>query len=885
MPLAAGTRLGPYQILALIGAGGMGEVYKAHDSRLRRTVAIKTLRSQARDNPERRERFEREARTVAALEHPHICVLHDVGRQEGIDFFVTEYLEGETLADRLKRGPLPLNEVFAYGIEITDALDKAHRHRVIHRDLKPANIMLTKSGVKLLDFGLAKLKSPESVTADGLTGTASITAPGVILGTLPYMAPEQLAGQEADARSDLFALGVVLYEMISGKRAFEAESPAGVVASILDRDPPSLDSATANPSAELAWVVSTCLKKNPDERWQSAADVLLVLRGIRVRFEAGTATEHPRGKRSRLPVVALAILVGVLAIALVVLLPVWQKATQPSLPIVRFSIQPPEGTEFGSPLETGGAGVPSLAPDGSNVAFVALSHSDGQRRLWVAPLSSLGSQVLPGTEGAFGAFWSPDSSSLAFFAQGKLKRVSLRGDVHILADAGGGAGGSWNRDGTILFATGIIGEGGGLSRVSALGGPVVSATSLDNQLGETNHLWPQFLPDGKHFVYTAFGSRGSGVYTGSLDSSERSRLVSFSEGRHYSAARYTSQGYLLFTEDQTLVAVRMDAQRLTTIGDPLPVANDIALTSPKEAAFSLSDNGILSYRIGNSIDESELVWISRDGVRGERVGPRGSYLALSLSSDDSSAAIDSIDTNGQRDIWLMDLQRGTLTRFTNDGASMLPIWGPSGKDILFGNARAGPRSLHTKSFSGGEDRVLVSSQVSLAPMDWSRDGQFIIYQAMETKTKRDVWALRLESGAQPQPILQSVFNEGQGKLSPSGRWLAYFSDESGRYEIYLCSFPDARNKQVVATGYAPTWSPDGSELFYVDPSRDLMSVSVVEQPKLTISRPKMLFNAGDVRSYDVSRDGRRFLALVRSGPAKIATPITIVVNWSTGLTK
>jgi Tol biopolymer transport system component len=474
---------------------------------------------------------------------------------------------------------------------------------------------------------------------------------------------------------------------------------------------------------------------------------------------------------------------------------------------------------------------------------------------------------------------------VAYFAQGKLKRASLRGDVYVLADSGGGAGGAWNRDGTILFATGTLGEGGGLSRVSALGGPIISATTLDNQLGETSHLCPQFLPDGKHFVYTAFGSRGSGVYVGLLNSSERRRLVSFSEGRHYSAARYTPQGYLLFTEDQTLMAQRMDAQRLTTIGDPLPVANDIALSSPKEAAFSLSDNGVLSYRIGTSIPESQIMWIGRDGARSEPVGPRGNYGDVSLSPDESLVAVDRMNPNGQRDIWLMDLQRGTQARLTDDGASMRPIWAPNGKDILFGNARPGPRSLHTESSSGGEERVLVSSKVSLTPMDWSRDGQFIIYQSMETRTKRDVWVLPHESGKKPKPVLHSVFNESQARLSPNSRWLAYYSDESGTYDLYLCSFPDARNKQMIATGAGPRWSGDGSELFYLSPGGDLMSVSVVEQPKLIIGRPEPLFHAGDVVSYDASRDGRRFLVSVRSGRAPTQTPITIVVNWTAGLTK
>ncbi len=877
MAILPGRRLGPYEILSAIGAGGMGEVYKARDTRLDRTVAIKVLPAHLADRPELRERFEREAKTIASLNHPHICTLYDTGHQDEIDFLVMEYIEGETLAQRLLKGSLPVEMVLQYAIEISDALDKAHRKGVTHRDLKPGNIMLTKTGTKLLDFGLAKLRQ-DTVAATPLsqapTANDALTAQGTILGTLQYMAPEQLEAKEADARTDIFAFGVVVYEMATGKKAFAGKSQASVISAIMSSDPQPISSLQPMTPPALDRVVKRCLAKEPDERWQSGADLTNELKWI---AEQGPQAEMPAPGIARRKVrekvtwslMATALVVAVLALAIF-----YFRKTPVEVRPVRFTISPPEKESF--PVLGNTPNLLSVSPDGSKVAFVAVD-SGGHSMIWICDLDSHIAQPLAGTDNGNAPFWSPDSRFIAFSADGALKKVAVAGGPpQTLTAVPGSSMGTWNRDGVILFGT--FG-GSGILRVSSAGGSATPVTTLDASRQQDFHVWPDFLPDGRHFLYLAHSTDigKSAIYIGSIDSKEMKLLLNAN-----SSILYSPPGYLLFVRAGTLLAQPFDGDRLELKGDAFPIAEGVQFNRVNgRAAVAVSENGVLAYRVVPTNAQIKLVWVDRKGAEQPLPAPPHAYRNPRLSPDGQRVAV-TIDELGSQE-WLLNIGRGTLTRLTFDGSyNGGTAWTPDGKRIAFGTDRAGARNLFWQlaDGSGGVERLTTSDRTQVAS-SWSPDGQTLAYEESAPGTGFDIWVFRL-SDHKAQPFLQTRFNEIAPRFSPDGRWLAYASDESGRYEIYVQPYPGPGGKWQISTdgGTEPVWTRNG-ELFYRNGDK-MMAVETNTKSTFSADKPKVLFEGQyatyqSLPAYDVTPDGQRFL-LTKTGEQG-AGEITVVVNW------
>ncbi len=896
MAILPSRRLGPYEILSAIGAGGMGEVYRARDTRLDRIVAIKVLPAHLAGRAELRERFDREAKTIASLNHPHICTLYDTGHQDEIDFLVMEYIEGETLAQRLVKGSLPIQQVLQYAIEISDALDKAHRKGVTHRDLKPGNIMLTKSGTKLLDFGLAKLTqeaAPAISDSQLPTLKSAITGEGTILGTLQYMAPEQVEAKEVDARTDIFAFGAVVYEMATGKRAFEGKTSASVMAKILEAEPPSMALLQPMTPPALDRVVKKCLAKEPEKRWQAASDVCDELKWIAESgSQAGLPAPVAASRKSplgnaRLPwILASVFFLAVLALGYFVYS---RPASQPAR-AVRFYVFPPDKWSLaGTGQVTTGASAPvAISPDGQRVAFVAAS-ADGKTLLWVRPLDALTAQDLAGTEGATSPFWSPDSRSLGFFAGGKLKKIDVSGGPPItLCDAPDNRGGTWNRDGVIVFAPTNISA---LQKVSASGGVPSAATVLGQ--GELGNIRPSFLPDGRHFLYSTIAPRsGSGgpIYLGSLDSAERKLLFNATSAN----ALYT-QGYLIFLRETTLIAQPFDARSLALTGDAFPIADQIRISGSTQpyAYFSASENGALAYQTSTEAGGTQLLWFDRTGKQIGALGDSAAYTDLELSPDGKRASISIPDEGKGRNIWIYDLVRGLRTRFTFDPSDQFTsIWSPDGSRIVFNSRRKGSLDLYQKAASGaGSEEVLLEDNLDKFPTSWSPDGRFILYVSVGPSKGNDLLVLPLTGDRKPFPILQTQFSEPEGRISPDGRWVVYLSNESGRNEVYVAPFPGPGGKWQISTagGYFPRWRHDGSEIFYLTPDRRLVAASVNGKgPGFEVGAVKPLFATHIAFAagyqYDVSADGQRFL--IDAAPEQAASPpITIVLDWAAGLKK
>jgi serine/threonine protein kinase len=882
MAILPGKRLGPYEILSAIGAGGMGEVYRARDTRLDRIVAIKVLPAHLADRSELRERFEREARTIASLNHPHICVLHDIGRQDGTDFLVMEYLEGETLAARLLKGPLPLEHVLQYAIEISDALDKAHRKGVTHRDLKPGNIMLTKSSSKLLDFGLAKLRqdvAPATPLSKLPTAQDNLTAKGTILGTLQYIAPEQLEGKEVDARTDIFAFGAVVYEMATGKKCFEGKSQASVISAIMSSDPPSMSSLQPMTPPALDRVVKKCLGKDPENRWQSARDVTDELEWI---VEGGAAaTPAPTAERRLQNRFAWAVAaVALLAAALIAVIHFREAA--PEARTTRLSVLLPEKFNLSSP--------PEISPDARYLAFAG-QDATGQTVLWIRPLDSPAAQALPGTSGATQPFWSPNSRSLGFFADGKLKKIDIAGGPPLsLCDTQFPFGGTWSKDGVILFGQ-ITGT---LMRVSAAGGSATPQTVPSPSIAGGYNHWPWFLPDGNHFLYLSTVVTTNTIYLGSLDSHETRRLFLASGN-----VEYIPPGYLLFTRDRILMAQGFDVKKLQLVGDEFPVAEQLRERPNLESSFSASPNGVLAYVTGSS-SPNHFVWLDRAGREARAPsGPvqAGSSQHFSLSPDENRVAIDQTGGGETSDIWMLELTRGNISRFTFEPSNLNSAWSPDGNRLAFLSSRAGTAAIYQKAASGAaKDELLTTvSGVNSGPTDWSPDGRFLLYEQSGEKTGFDLWLLPLFGDRKPMPFLQTQFDEGQGRFSPDGHWVAYASTESGRPEVYVQTFPASGGKWQISNGggMLPLWRRDGKELFYVVPAVGrLMSVEVKTSPQFEASAPKFLFQAPFALThqmdagnhYAVSTDGQRFL-LNLPMQENASSPITVVLNWTAGLKK
>jgi eukaryotic-like serine/threonine-protein kinase len=832
----------------------MGEVYKARDTRLDRVVAVKVSKT------EFNERFEREARAIAMLNHPHICQLYDVGP----NYLVMEYVEGAPL-----KGPLPLDQALKYAAEICDALDAAHKKNITHRDLKPANILVTKSAVKLLDFGLAKLGT--SLNADEGTMTLALTGKGEILGTFQYMSPEQINGQEAGPQSDIFSFGLVLYEMLTGKRAFDGSTPASVIAAILERPAPSV--ADVAPPA-LDRVLERCLEKDPEQRWQSARDLKAELEWIGNAPQPGNIAPSPW----RLGWISAA----VLGLALIVVGVLFWRAAGPGKPprVLKMSILPPEKSAL---LDD----IPAVSPDGQRVAFIA--RLGGNISLWVRDLSSLDALSLPGTEGASLPFWSPDSRFLGFFANGKLKKTEAAGGpVQTLCDAPIGRGGTWNRNDVIVFAPELL---GGLFRVPAAGGTPVPVTSVNTQ--EPGHRFPWFLPDGRHFLYTAYAQSREKytAYVADLESKTRRPLIPAA-----SNVVYAWPGYLLYLRELTLMAQPFDASKLQTTGDAVPVAEQVGYTAiDLRAYFSTSENGVLvsHSRVASSTSgNSQLTWFERSGKMSGTVGPPGELFGASISPNGNSVATTRGDPQtGIFDIWLYDLVRGTNSRFTSNPYNVYPVWSPDSSHIAFFSSPGPITAVYQRATNGaGQDEILDSARVKI-PVDWSKDGRYIVEQSLaDTKTGSDIWVLPLFGDKKPIPYLQTAANEAAAKLSPNGQWLAYQSDESKRNEIYVTTFPQPGGKWQVSTngGSYPVWSRDGKELYYVSSDEKMMAVELKAGQTFDAAVPKPLFGVrtdltlfGD--GYDVGKDGR-FLIPV-SVEQRGTTPITVVVNWPGALKK
>jgi serine/threonine protein kinase/Tol biopolymer transport system component len=890
MTLSAGSRLGPYEIVSALGAGGMGEVYRARDTRLERTVAIKVLPEHLSASPESRQRFEREARTISRLSHPHICALYDIGRHDDIEYLVMEYLEGQTLADRLAKGRLTLEQTLTCGMEIADALDKAHRQGIVHRDLKPGNAMLTRSGVKLLDFGLAKAMEPATPTA-GLTALPTreaLTQEGTILGTTQYMSPEQLEGKDADARTDIFALGATLYEMATGKKAFTGSTQASLISAILRDDPPPISQIQPMSPPALDRVVKTCLAKDPEDRWQSAADIRRELQWIAEGSAAGVAAPlrvaSKRRNRERLAWTAFA-----LATAAALALGSLELRRAPeSGPVFRTSILPPEKTQFsfqGSP--------PALSPDGRRIAFQA-GPPNARGQLWVRSFEAPDAQPLPGTEGGSCPFWSPDSRFLGFFADGKLKRIDVTGGTpQMLADAPGRGGGTWGREGVILFTT-----NGPLHRVPESGGASSPVTRLDEERGEFAHFWPVFLPDGRHFLYLRFfgrsGSRSEpyGLYLGSLDSKDEKELSYVGSNVAYApAADGSSTGYLLYVQARVLVARPFDSRRLEFTGEAFPVAEQVRLFGAgRDAVFSVSANGVLVFQSGGEVEPSELSWFDRSGKRLESLGIPGDYNHPRISHDGRRVVFVVRDTqSADTDLWLYEFARHAKTRFTfGPAVNIFPVWSPDDSRIVFASNRQGPHALYQRLTSGaGEDELVLGSRTTYRwPTDWSPDGHIAFQSRDMPKFSVDVGFVSA-ADRKATILLGTLFDEWSPQFSPDGRWLAYASKESGEFEIYVQPFPGLGQKWQVSTGGGnfPRWRRDGKEIFFIKfPEKTLMVAEVKPGSTFAVGAPKALFQTQIKRSdfgtqYDVSPDGSRFLisTLVDEG---ITEALTVVQNWT-----
>jgi eukaryotic-like serine/threonine-protein kinase len=880
MALNGGTKLGPYEILSKLGAGGMGEVYRARDTRLERTVAIKVLPSHLSSDPDLKQRLEREARAISGLNHPHICTLYDIGSQDGVDFLIMEYLEGETISDRLIRGPLPVEQVLKVGTEIAEALEKAHRQGIVHRDLKPGNIMLTKLGVKLMDFGLAKPMptlnlaaaaskaplTPSSPTTPfaNLTAKASpLTAAGTIVGTFQYMAPEQLEGKEADARCDIFAVGAVLYEMTTGRPAFEGKSQFSVLAAIMERDPEPIGALQPSSPPALERVIRACLAKDPEGRIQSAHDLKLQLQLVD-EFVEPSATPSAAGRRVPLKAVAAALLV----IAALVIW--WMRRQQPPLPeapLVQLSIALPADISL-SPLSG-----PVISPDASTVALIARAQ-DGPDSLYLRRLDSPTIRRVEGTEMATYPFWSPDSASLGFFTGTQLKRVEVAtGVVQVVAEVADGRGGAWSRDGVIIFCPRASAP---LFRVSASGGKPQPLTELN---GNQGHRWPSFLADGRHFVYTAQpGMASGGIFLASLEDPR---------GRQLSSDVINAQvvnDYLVFARATTLVAAKLDVKAGKLGPESTLVAERVRTLPDREfAEFSVAGNGALAYAPGDS-NNMQLAWFDRKGHLLEHTNVSDIRGELDLSPDGRRLLTDYTSPDGSGSVEVIDLQRGSpIARALKPAESA--VWSPTGESAVLSET-----DLVRKWMDGSErEEVVVKSQESLYADDWSKDGRWLLFERVYKQTNFDLMILDMATKGEPQPYLQTTANEAHGRISPDSRLLAYVSDESGRAEVYVQSFPKTGGgKWQISTqgGDQPYWRRDGNELYYIAPDLALMSVPIRRGNSFDPGVPVKLFQTrsiisgitGTRNTFVAAPDGNRFLIQYLPEQAG-GTSIGVVLNW------
>ena len=896
MALAPGTRLGPYTISAPLGAGGMGEVYKARDPKLNRAIAIKILPEHLAADTERRLRFELEAQNLAALNHPSIVTIHSVEQADGILFLTMECVAGKPLSDLIAKGGLPFDQLLRIALPLADAVSAAHLKGITHRDLKPANVMVTEDGrVKVLDFGLAKLVelAPAETLATGLP-TAAPSGDGRIVGTVAYMSPEQAEGKRIDARSDIFSLGVLLYEMATGERPFTGETPVSTITSILRDTPRTITDLNRALPRDLALIVRRCLAKDPDQRTQSAKDLRNQLEDLRRTLDSGELSAPGAIAGMPTPTNAAAITRrervawSIAAIALVAVLAgsVWAlRRPVPALPLVRFEVSTPASSD---PTSF------ALSPDGGELVFAAAT--DGASLLWVRRLDETTARPLAGTEGALHPFWKPDGRSIGFFADGKLKVIDVAGgSPRELANASGGRGGAWNNDDVILFTPGnaLATPDSVLMRIPATGGTPTPVTSLT--AGAGSHRWPQFLPDGRRFIFlSAFGPPDrNGVFLGSLDGREPIRLAATD-----SPALFAPPDTLLVVRQGVLRAVRFDPERGTISGDGVPVTDAIGTdVGIGRSAFSVAGTAALAYRATGGTERRQLAWVDRTGAKRVLLG----------EPDDTSMASPRLDPTGRRvavprfeggnrDVWVMDLVRGDRTRLTSDLAGDAnPVWSADGRSVIFQSVRD-PVSIFVIPASGLGDPRLVLRDAGI-PLSASSDGRFLLYQRQDPKTGVDLWVLPLGDEGKPSPLAQMTYDERGGEFSPDGRWIVYESNESGRFEIYLRSFPTGDSKWTISTGGGtqPRWRRDSREIYYVAQDARMMAVSLtVSTDGKTVERsaPVALFPtrlasgagfAPGEQQYAVAPDGRFLLNTVVDEAS--ASPITVVLNWTAALRK
>ena len=856
-------------------------MYRARDTRLGRDVAVKVLPANLSSDSSLRQRLEREARAVSKLSHPHICTLHDVGHQDGVDFLVMELVEGETLEHRLTRGPLPPEQAIRFAAQIADALAKAHKLGIVHRDLKPSNVMLTKTGAKLMDFGLAKEFGPVSLAAaltEMTAEQAKLTVEGTIVGTFQYMAPEQLEGKEADARTDIFALGEVIYEMATGQPAFAGKSRASLIAAILSSEPQPMAALQPMTPPALERVVKKCLAKDPDERWQSASDLASELNWIAA---GGSQTQETgrvpagRGRFER----ASWLLAATFFLLLMAAGAAWWAASNRRPHAMYFHISVPFA-----------ANDLALSPDGRILALIAYSAQANNYALWTYEVGGRQTISLNGTQGASYPFWSPDGKSIGFFADGKLKKVDVAGgQIQVLCDAPNGRGGAWNRDGVIVFTP----DGyGGLFRVSSWGGLPVEMTQPDPARFESSHRWPVFLPDAKHFLYLAVNFSGklenNALFLGSLDSKEKRSLVSTSAN-----AAYAEPGFLVYLRDKTLVAQRFDPRRFLLSGEPHTLSDEVLyFPTVDRAVFSVSSAEVLVTQTGRGASISQLTWFDRSGKPGGAVGVPGSYDNLRLSLDGRRIAAGQTDPDGRKtDIWINEPARNTTTRLTfGPSAHQTPIWSPDGRQIMFSLNSSLNTQLYLKNAdgSGSEEEVADLGAVLVNPWDWSRDAKYVL-----VRKANELWYLSWPERV-AKPLLQAKWTVRNAQFSPDGRWMAYASNETGRMEIYVSPFPSGSGKWQVSTGGGeePRWRQDGKELFYLSPEGKMMAAEVKTGASFEAGSPVALFqthrrqpiSALDFFSYDVSGDGQRFLIATKVDEAN-AAPLSVLLNWASEMEK
>lgn len=874
MAITSGTKFGPYEILAPLGAGGMGEVYRARDTRLDRDVAIKVLSGHFVSTPSLKERFEREARTISQLSHPNICRLYDVGSQDGSDYLVMECLEGETLADRLNRAPLTVEEVLRYGAQVADALDKAHQQGVIHRDLKPGNIMLTKAGAKVLDFGLAKQAQATSASASVLTAMTAgkpLTVEGTIVGTYQYMAPEQIEGSEADTRSDIFALGCVLYEMATGKRAFAGKTQASVIASILATEPAPLSRVAPMTPPALERLVRSCMAKEREDRIQSAHDVKLQLDWI---AEAGSQAGIPapvvaRRRVSQRLAWAIAALAAAAAIAFAIGFIL--RAPVAAHPL-RVSILPPDQHSF-DPMSI------ALSPDGTKLAFVA-TLAGATPQLWVRPLDSTAAQPLAGTDDASFPFWSPDSRSLGFFAQGKLRIIDASGGaVQTLADAPQPRGAAWGADGTILFTPSPTSA---LLRIPAAGGTpsqAVGQEKADSFALAGSPRWPAFLPDGRHFIFFRFASDSRGgprgnIHLGALDSQQDTILVATDDRGQYAS------GHLAFVRDGNLMTQSFDEKKLKLAGSPVPIAEQVRGNDLGAAAFSLSSDGKLVFAGGQSTT-LDLAWYDRGGKKGDIIDS-GTFQDAHISPDGKRVSAARADAGGHLEIYIYDLVRGTKSQFSfSQSRDDDPVWSPDGNTIVFDSGRNGKIDLYTRPANGArQEELLYHDDLDKYPSSWSSDGKYIAYEGLTNHGHFDLWVMPMFGDRKPSPFLQEKYNIRYPVFSPDAKWIAYTSYEAGHGQVYVVAFPKPGGKFLVGDGIGPVWSRNGKEVLYVDDHSRIASVEATAHgDSVELGKPQILFPTQPVGPglFEVSADGNRFLMM--QAPLQNSPSLTLVVNW------